>query len=132
MTLATHKPYENDLSYQIIKEAMYVHTKLGPGLLESVYANCLFHRLIKLGLTVQEEFPIPVIFDEMKLPCGYRADMLVENLVIIEVKAVDGLNDIHKAQLLTYLKLSGVKLGLLLNFNVLSLKDGLKRVVNGL
>jgi GxxExxY protein len=132
MTLPHQTYTENQLSPLIIKEAIYVHTKLGPGLLESVYKTCLFHRLGKLGLTVYKEFPIPVIFDEQHLECGFRADLIVENLVIVEAKAVDALNDIHKAQLLTHLKLTGLKLGLLINFNVLSLKDGLKRIVNGL
>jgi GxxExxY protein len=132
MTL-THQTYtENQLSSLIIKEAIYVHTKLGPGLLESVYKNCLFHRLGKMGYTVYKEYPIPVVFDDEHLECGFRADLMVENLVIVEAKAVDALNDIHRAQLLTHLKLTGIKLGLLINFNVVSLKDGIKRVVNNL
>jgi GxxExxY protein len=122
---------ENELSNLIIREAIEIHKSLGPGLLESVYARCLCYRLMNLGLNVKWEHPIPVIYEEVNLECGYRADMIVENKVIIEVKAVDALNDIHKAQVLTYLKLSKIKLGLLINFNVTLLKNGIVRVVNG-
>ena len=123
---------ENDLSNIIIREAIHVHKSLGPGLLESVYENCLFHRLVKNDLNVIKEKPIPVVFEEIRLECGYRADIVVENKVIIEVKSVEALNDVHKAQVLTYLKLSEIKLGMLINFNVLYLKDGVKRIVNNL
>jgi GxxExxY protein len=122
---------ENEITQIIIREAIYVHSKLGPGLLESTYKKCLIHRLMKIGLKVAFENPIPVIFEEVHLECGYRADIIVEGKVIIEIKSVEALNDIHKAQLLTYLKLSNIKVGLLINFNVLVLKDGLKRIVNG-
>jgi GxxExxY protein len=116
----------------IIGEAIYVHQQLGPGLLESVYETCLVHRLVKsgLGLTVQQ--PIPLFFEEVKMECGFRCDIIVENKVIVEVKAVEALSDIHLAQVLTYLKLTNLKLGLLMNFNVLKIKDGLRRVVNNL
>lgn len=123
---------ENDLSNIVIREAIHVHKTLGPGLLESVYEECLYHRLIKAELDVQKEYPVPVVFEEVKLECGYRADILVERKLIIEVKAVEALNDVHKAQVLTYLKLTNIKLGLLMNFNVLFLKDGIKRIVNNL
>ena len=123
---------ENDLSNIIIREAIHVHKNLGPGLLESVYEACLYHRLSKAGLNISKEKAIPVVFEEIKLECGYRTDIVVDNKVIIEVKAVEALNDIHKAQLLTYLRLTGLKLGLLMNFNVLYLKDGIKRIVNNL
>ena len=123
---------ENDLSNIIIGEAIHVHKSLGPGLLESVYETCLFHRLSKTDLHVVREQPIPVVFEEVKLECGYRADIIVEKKVIIEIKAVEVLNDIHKAQVLTYLRLTKIKLGLLMNFNVLFLKDGIKRIVNNL
>ena len=123
---------ENDLSNIIIGEAIHVHKSLGPGLLESVYETCLFHRLSKTDLHVVREQPIPVVFEEVKLECGYRADIIVEKKVIIEIKAVEVLNDIHKAQVLTYLRLTNIKLGLLMNFNVLFLKDGIKRIVNNL
>lgn len=94
---------ENDLSNMVIREAIHVHKALGPGLLESVYEECLYHRLIKSELNVQKEYPIPVVFEEVKLECGYRADLVVEKKLIIEVKAVEALNDVHKAQVLTYL-----------------------------
>lgn len=123
---------ENDLSNIIIREAIHVHKNLRPGLLESVYETCLYHRLSKIGLKVSKEKAIPVVFEEIKLECGYRADIVVDNKVIIEIKAVDGLNDIHKAQVLTYLRLTELKLGLLINFNVLYLKNGIKRIVNNL
>ena len=123
---------ENDLSNIVIGEAIHIHKSLGPGLLESVYENCLFHRLTKTGLHVVREKPIPVVFEEVKMECGYRADIVIENKLIIEIKAVEALNDIHKAQVLTYLRLTNIKLGLLMNFNVLYLKDGIKRIVNNL
>ena len=123
---------ENEISNIVIGEAIYVHRILGPGLLESVYKECLYYRLVKKELNVRMEFPVPVVFEEVKLECGYRADLVVENKILIELKCVDFLNDIHKAQTLTYLKLLDFKLGLLINFNVLLLKDGLKRIVNGL
>jgi len=123
---------ENDLSNIVIGEAIYVHKTLGPGLLESVYESCLYHRLLKVDLNVKREQPIPVVFEEVKMECGYRADLIVENKLIIEVKAVEALNDIHKAQVLTYLRLTNIKLGLLMNFNVLYLKEGIKRIVNNL
>lgn len=123
---------ENELSNVIIGEAIYVHSQLGPGLLESVYEECLIHRLIKKGLEIERQKAIPLVFEEVKLECGFRCDVLVESKLIIEIKAVEALNDIHLAQVLTYLKLTKVKLGLLLNFNVLKLKDGIKRVVNSL
>jgi GxxExxY protein len=123
---------ENDLSNIVIGEAIHIHKSLGPGLLESVYENCLFYRLSKTGLHIVREKPIPVVFEEVKMECGYRADIVIENKLIIEIKAVEALNDIHKAQVLTYLRLTNIKLGLLMNFNVLYLKDGIKRIVNNL
>ena len=125
-------PTENELSNIIIREAIHVHRSLGPGLLESVYESCLFYRLTKSEVNIIREQAIPVIFEKVRLECGYRADIIVENKVIIEVKAVEALNDIHKAQVLTYFRLTGLKLGLLMNFNVLYLKDGIKRIVNNL
>jgi GxxExxY protein len=123
---------ENELSSVIIGEGIKVHQQLGPGLLESVYEECLAYRLIKVGLAIEKQKPIPLIFEEVKLECGFRCDILVEGKLIIEVKAVEGLNDIHLAQVLTYLKLTNTKLGLLMNFNVVRLKEGIKRVVNNL
>jgi GxxExxY protein len=123
---------ENELSNIIIGEALYVHKTIGPGLLESVYKECLYSRLIKKELLVDKERPIPLIFDEIRMECGYRSDLIVENKVIIEIKCVDTLADIHKAQTLTYLRLTDIKLGLLINFNVVLLKEGIKRIVNNL
>jgi len=123
---------ENELSNIIIGEAIKVHSQLGPGLLESVYEECLSYKLIKTGIYIEKQKPIPLIFEEVTMECGFRCDILVEGKLIIEVKSCEALNDIHLAQVLTYLKLSGVKLGLLMNFNVLKLKDGIRRVVNNL
>jgi GxxExxY protein len=122
---------ENEISRKIIGAAIEVHKQLGPGLLESSYEVCLAFELKKLGLIVQTQIALPVIYKEVKLEAGYRIDILVENKVIIELKAVDTLADIHTAQLLTYLKLKDLKLGLLINFNNVKLIDGVKRVLNG-
>lgn len=121
---------ENEISNIIIGFAIEVHQSLGPGLLESAYKECLYYKLIKSGFRAEKEKPMPLIFEEVKLECGYRIDILVESKVVIEIKSVEALNDIHLAQTLTYMKLGGYKLGLLINFNVSLLKDGLKRVVN--
>lgn len=123
---------ENQLSKIIFDCALKVHRKLGPGLLESSYEECMFYELGKSGLHVVKQKPLPLIYEEVKLEIGYRVDLLVENKVIIEVKSVEALNDIHLAQILTYLKLSDCKLGLLINFNVLMIKNGVRRVVNKL
>lgn len=123
---------ENELSFKVIGAAMEVHSALGPGLLESAYKACLFYKLQQSGLYVEAEKPMPLIFEEVKLDCGYRIDILVEHKVVIELKSVEVLNDVHLAQTLTYLKLGNYKLGLLMNFNVFRLKDGIKRIVNGL
>jgi GxxExxY protein len=123
---------ENEISNRIIGAAIKVHTALGPGLLESAYKECLYYVLQKEGLKVEKEKPMPLVFEEVKLECGYRIDLLVENKVVIEIKSVEALNDVHLAQTLTYLKLGNYKLGLLVNFNVALLKHGIKRVANGL
>lgn len=123
---------ENEISKVIIGCAIEVHKSLGPGLLESAYLECLSYELINAGLYVEKQKPLPLVYKEIKLDAGYRIDLLVENKVLIEVKSVEALNDIHTAQVLTYLKLSGCKLGLLMNFNVLKIVDGLKRLVNNL
>ncbi len=107
-----------------------VHTELGPGLLESAYEECLYYELNQPGLSVQKQKALPLVYKEVKLDAGYRIDLLVENKVIIEIKSVETLADIHLAQILTYLKLSKCKLGLLVNFNVKHLKNGIKRVIN--
>ena len=123
---------ENELSNKIIGLAMEVHTALGPGLLESAYKECLFYKIGQSGIQVEKEKPMPLVFEAVRLDCGYRIDLVTENKLVIEIKSVDALNDIHLAQTLTYLKLGNYKLGLLINFNVVRLKDGIKRVVNGL
>lgn len=119
----------NDLSYLIIGCVYKVHSELGPGLLESTYEICLEHELRKAGLKVERQVVLPVIFDSLKLDAGYRIDLLVEDSVILEIKAVKEIAPIHKAQLLTYLKLSGLELGLLLNFNVQDMKKGISRLM---
>jgi GxxExxY protein len=121
---------ENNISEKIIGSSIEVHKSLGPGLLESAYLECLFYELQKSGLKVEKQKPLPLVYKEVKLDAGYRLDLIVENKVIIEIKSVEALNDIHVAQVLTYLKLSGCKVGLLINFNVLRLTEGLRRLVN--
>lgn len=120
---------ENELATKVIGAAINVHRALGPGLLESAYKECLYFELLKTGMFVEKEKPLPLIYEEIKLDCGYRLDLLVENKLIIEIKAVEGLSDIHLAQVLTYLKISGCKLGLLMNFNVIKVKDGIRRII---
>ena len=122
-------PDLNLLSNKIIGLAIKVHTKLGPGLLESTYKECLYYEISKDGYTVVKEKPIPLIYETIKLDLGYRVDLLVEDKLIIEIKAIEALADIHTAQVLTYLKLSECRLGLLINFNVPLLKKGIKRFV---
>ncbi len=123
---------ENEISKIVVECALKVHRKLGPGLLESAYEECLYYELIKTGLLIEKQKPLPLIYEDVKLEIGYRVDLFVEKKVIIEVKSVDALNDIHLAQILTYLKLSNCKLGMLINFNVTLIKNGIKRVVNNL
>ncbi len=123
---------ENDIARQVYQCALTVHRRLGAGLLESAYEECLAYELGKSGLYVERQKGLPLIYDEIQLDVGYRLDLLVENKVIVELKAVERLADIHVAQLITYLKLSGCKLGLLINFNVTLLKDGVRRLVNNL
>ncbi len=121
---------ENELSKKIIGFAIEVHKQLGPGLLESAYQECLYYELKQAGLNVKKELPMPIVYKEVKLDHGYRIDLLVEEKVVIEIKIVENLNDVHTAQVLTYLKLGDYKLGLLLNFNVSVLKNGIKRIIN--
>ena len=122
---------ENNITAKIIKCAMKVHTALGPGLLESAYKEYLFFELLKVNMTVEKEKPLPLVYEEVILECGYRVDLFVENKVAVEVKSAESLHNIYLAQTLTYLKLANRKIGLLLSFNVLSLRDGIKRVING-
>lgn len=119
----------NELSYQIIGAAYKVHRELGPGLLESTYEVCLEYQLSLAGLAVERQKILPVIYDSVQLDTGYRIDLLVESQIILEIKAVEEIIPVHKAQLMTYLKLSGLKLGLLLNFNVSDMKKGINRIV---
>ena len=109
--------------------AFMVHTELGPGLLESAYEECLRYELLQIGLRVERQKALPLVYKEVKLDAGYRIDLLVENKVIVEIKSVEKMNEVHLAQIITYQKLSGCKLGLLVNFNVKRLKDGIKRVI---
>ena len=120
---------ENEISKIILDCAFKVHTALGPGLLESAYRECLAYELTKSGLKIEKEKPMPLVYEEVQLDCGYRIDLLVENKVVIELKVVEAFNDVHIAQTLTYMRLSGCKLGLLLNFYTKSLKDGIKRLI---
>ena len=120
----------NVVTEKIIGSAINVHRELGPGLLESAYEACLSHDLAKAGLKVEQQKPLPVIYRDVKLDCGYRLDLMIENEVIVEIKSVEKLIPVHSAQLLSYLKLSGCSVGLLINFNVEMLKTGIKRVVN--
>jgi GxxExxY protein len=114
---------------KVLDAAFRVHTELGPGLLESTYEECLYYELKLMGLHVEKQKALPVVYKEVKLEAGYRIDLLVENCVVVELKSVESLTDVHFAQILTYLKLSGCKLGLLVNFNVRHLKDGIKRTI---
>jgi GxxExxY protein len=122
--------FENKIANKVIGLAIDVHRVLGPGLLESTYKECLHYKIKKSGYFVEKEKTIPLIFENTKLDCGYRIDLLVENKLVLELKAVDVLNDVHLAQVLTYLKLGNFKLGLLINFNVSLLKKGIKRIIN--
>ena len=122
--------YENELTKQIIGAAIKVHRALGPGLLESAYQECLFYELHKMKLKVEKEKPLPLIYEEVRMECGYRIDLLVENKIIVEIKSVEALNDVYLAQVLTYLKLANCRIGLLINFNVVQLIKGIKRVIN--
>jgi len=120
---------QNKITHNILNAAYRVHTELGPGLLESAYENCLAYELEQDGLHVETQKPLPLVYKEVKLECGYRVDLFVENEVVVEIKATDGINDLHLAQTLTYLKLLNKEIGLILNFNVKSLKQGIKRVI---
>ena len=122
----------NELSRIVFDSALKVHQTLGPGLLESAYEECLYYELKKTGLYVEKQKALPLIYEEVKLDVGYRIDIIIENKLIIEVKSVEALNDVHFAQLLTYLKLTNCKLGLLINFNVVLIKNGIRRIVNNL
>lgn len=121
---------ENEITEIVIGCAIKVHKSIGPGLLESAYEACIESELRKSGLEIERQKPLPLIYEDVKLDCGYRLDFLINRKVILEIKSVEGLNDIHLAQVLTYLRLSKCKVGLLINFNSVKLMNGLKRVVN--
>ncbi|RYM34950.1 GxxExxY protein [Brumimicrobium glaciale] len=123
---------ENEISSVIIGCAIEVHNKLGPGLLESAYQKCLIYELEKIGFLVEQELKMPIVYKDLTLNHGYRIDLLVEKKIVIELKSVDAIIDIHEAQLMTYLKLGNYKLGLILNFKTKLLKHGIRRMVNGL
>ena len=119
----------NNLTYLILKSAYKVHSELGPGLLENAYEECLFYELNLQGIKVEKQKSLPLIYQDVKLDSGYRIDLLVDNRVVVEIKSVSSFNEVHTAQILTYLKLSKCKIGLLINFNVKSLKNGIKRLI---
>jgi len=118
-----------EITKEIIGSAIDVHRELGPGLLESAYEECLVYELNKKKLNVERQKPIPIIYKDIKLECGYRADLIVENCVIVELKSLDVINPVHEAQILTYMRFADKRVGLLINFNVLRLKDGIKRFI---
>jgi GxxExxY protein len=130
-TAVIHRLTAQQVSHAIITAAMKVHTELGPGLLESTYTACLQYELGMAKVHSAVQVGLPVVYCGVKLELGYRIDLLVENLVVVEIKSVDSINPVHQAQILSYLKLSGRSIGLLMNFNVVHLKDGIKRFVNG-
>ena len=121
---------ENEITERIIGCAIKVHAALGPGLLESAYESCLYYDLFKAGFFVERQKPVPLFYKEIRMDCGYRADLIVERKLIVEIKSVEALNEIHLMQTITHLKLTTCKVGLLLNFNVLKLKDGIRTVAN--
>jgi GxxExxY protein len=130
-TLTVNRNTTQEISHAVITAAMRVHSELGPGLLESAYTACLQHELRKAGLRSDAQVGLPVVYDGVKLDIGYRIDLLVEDLVIVELKSVEAIAPVHQAQIISYLKLSGRSLGLLINCNVAHLKVGIKRFVNG-
>ena len=122
---------ENEIAKIVFDLGLKIHKTLGPGLLESSYEECLFYEIKKQGLYVEKQKALPLVYEEVKLEIGYRVDLIVENKLIIEVKSVEALNDVHFAQLLTYLRLANCKLGMLINFNIFLFKNGVKRIING-
>ena len=123
---------ENEISYKVIGVALQLHSSLGPGLLESAYEEALSYDLVKVGFDVQRQLPMPMVYKEIKMDIGYRIDLMIEHKVIIELKSIEKLAPVHFSQTLTYLKLAGLKLALLMNFNTRYLKDGIHRIVNNL
>ena len=129
--IRSHCRHINEITGAIVNSSMKVHSILGPGLLESAYQACLAHELRSRSLEVVTQVPLPVVYEGQKLEVGYRIDLLVENRVVVEVKSVEAIHPIHEAQLLSYMRLSGIPVGLLINFNVLRLREGVKRMVDG-
>ncbi len=125
-------PVENEIGEKVIGAAMRVHTALGPGLFESAYEACLAHELEAVGFSVRQQVVLPIVYEKLRLDAGYRLDLLVNDLIVVELKAIEKLTDVHRAQLLSYLKLGGYKLGYIMNFNVVRLREGIVRMVNGL
>jgi len=123
---------ENELATIVIGEAIDIHKKLGPGLLEKVYQECLYYRLVKKGLNVVKEKPIPVVFEDVRMDCGYRADLIVDGKLVVEAKAIESVAPIFVSRTLTYLKFCRCRLGLIINFDVVKLKEGIRRVVYNL
>ena len=121
---------ENELSKIVIGHAIEVHKALGPGLLESAYRECLYYDLVQSGLYVEKEKPMPIIYKEVKLDHGYRMDLLIESKLVVEIKTVEFFTDVHMAQILTYMRLGNYRLGLLMNFHVSKMRDGIKRLIN--
>jgi GxxExxY protein len=130
-TPTLHRLSAQEVSHAVITAAMHVHSELGPGLLESAYQVCLQHELQRAGFQAACQVGLPVVYRGVKLELGYRMDLVVEDLVIVEIKSVDAISPVHQAQIISYLKLSGKSLGLLINFNVVHLKEGIRRFVNG-
>jgi len=122
---------ENELAKIVFECGLKVHKTLGPGLLESAYEDCLSYELTRQNLKVEKQLLLPLVYEEIRLETGYRIDLRVEDKLIVEIKAVEALNDLHTAQVITYLRLSNCKLGLLINFNTILFKDGVKRIING-
>lgn len=122
---------EEEVIKVVLNEAFYVHSEIGPGMLENVYKTCLAHRLRKTGLSIEVERPIPVVFEEVRMECAYRADIIVDKKVVIEAKSIEAIGPLQLAQVLTYLRFLGLRYGLLLNFNTPRMKDGIRRVLNG-
>jgi GxxExxY protein len=125
----TTTPEIEAVASQIVDAAFRVHSKMGPGLLESAYEACLAYELVKCGLRVERQKPVPVVYDDVRLDVGFRIDLLVNDCVIVELKAVEKLLPIYEAQMITYLKLTGLRLGLLINFNVRMFKEGIRRII---
>jgi len=122
---------ENQLAHKVIGLAIDIHADLGPGLLEKAYEECLFYKIVRAGLYAEKQKPMPLVYEEVHLECGYRIDILVENQLVLEVKSVDALHEIFFAQTLTYMRLGGYRLGLVINFNERLLRNGVRRVING-